>query len=202
MSRSTSVVELDGRRLRSARSQEAIVDAILDLLRETGERPTAHDIAARAGVSLRTVFRHFDDVDSLLAAAVEKQIERVGAMYDLLDAEGTVTERADALARHRARLFEDIAPVRRAALHLDAHSVIRGWLGASHRRLRLQATSLFAAELGRLPPATRRLVTESLDAATGWSAWDALRRDQRCDVATARAVLCHTITVLLEEERA
>jgi AcrR family transcriptional regulator len=197
---SESALALDGRRQRSVRSQEAIVDAILDLLRETGERPAAHDIAARAGVSLRTVFRHFDDMDSLLAAAVDKQIERVGAMYDLLAVDGTLAERADALARHRARLFEDVAPVRRAALHLDSHSVIGRWLDASHRRLRLQATSLFAAELGRLPPGTRRrLVTEALDAATGWSAWDTLRRDQRCDVATARAVLVHTITALLEE---
>jgi AcrR family transcriptional regulator len=194
-----SVTEIDGRRLRSARSQEAIVDAILDLLRETGERPAAHDVAARAGVSLRTLFRHFDDVDSLLAAAVEKQIERVGAMFDLLEVEGTLTERAVALSRHRARLFEDIAPVRRAALRLDSHTVIRRWLAESNRRLRSQATTLFAKELGALPAATRRLVTESLDAATGWSAWDTLRRDQRCDVTTARAVLAHTITALLRE---
>jgi AcrR family transcriptional regulator len=199
MSEAASVVELDGRRLRSARSQEAIVDAILDLLRETGERPAARDVAARAGVSLRTLFRHFDDVDNLLAAAAEKQIERVGAMFDVLEVDGTVAERADALARHRARLFEDIAPVRRAALRLDSHSVIRRWLGESNRRLRRQTTTLFAQELGALPSATRWLVTESLDAATGWSAWDTLRRDQRCDVTTARAVLAYTITALLEE---
>jgi hypothetical protein len=68
------VVALDGRRARSARSREAAADAILDLLDEgLTELPGAAEVAERSGLSTRTVFRLFDDLESLYAAAVMRQ---------------------------------------------------------------------------------------------------------------------------------
>ena len=190
--------DLDGRRQRAVRSREAVVDAMLDLLRETGEQPSAQTIADRAGVSLRTVFRLFDDIDTLLSTAVAHQIDRVGPMFGSLEVTGPLDRRIHALVVHRERLFEEIAPVRRAALHRTEHSLIREWLDESHGLLRGQLTALFADELQALPARQRKLLVESLNLATGFSAWNALQVEQGLDAATARAVVIHTITRLLE----
>lgn len=193
-----SVQSLDGRHQRSARSREAVVDAMLDLLRERGEQPGAQEIADRAGVSLRTVFRHFDDVDSLFAAAVANQVQRVGGMFDPLEPVGPLTERVDALVRHRASLFEQIAPIRRAAQRRDENPVIGEWLGRSHDLLRGQMTTQLAEELQPLPARDRRVIVEALDAATSWPMWNTLRHDQQLDVEMASAVITHAILRLLD----
>ena len=59
--------EADGRRRRSAQSREAIVSAMFDLIGEGDQRPSAQRVADRAGVGIRTVFRHFDEMDRLYA---------------------------------------------------------------------------------------------------------------------------------------
>lgn len=57
----------DGRRRRSAQSRDRIVEALLDLVAGVVVTPSAEAVAARAGVGLRTVFRHFRDMESLSA---------------------------------------------------------------------------------------------------------------------------------------
>src|SRR4051794_27876371 len=104
---------IDGRRARGERNKDAVVEAILDLLRQGVERPTADTIAARSGVSVRSVFRHFDDLESLYAAAVEVHSERIGSLFEPPPPEGPAAERIDALATRRSRLFEEMTPIRR-----------------------------------------------------------------------------------------
>lgn len=175
---------VDGRHQRSARTREAVVDAMLDLLREREEQPSAQDIADRAGVSLRTVFRHHDDMDSLFATALEHQMERVGHLFEPLE-----PMEPAAFVERRATLFEEIAGVRRAGLRHDRHPVIQRGLADSRRNLRRQVVSAFAVE---------GVTLEAVDVATSWSAWDTLRRDQGLDVATARTVMTHTLVRLLD----
>ena len=55
----------DGRRQRSARSREKIIRAMWDLMLDGDMEPSAADIAEAAGVGLRSVFRHFEDIDTL-----------------------------------------------------------------------------------------------------------------------------------------
>src|SRR5262249_35992701 len=58
---------LDGRQRRSERSRGAIVQALFELTRAGELEPTAQQVAARARVGIRSVFRHFADMDSLYA---------------------------------------------------------------------------------------------------------------------------------------
>ena len=51
----------DGRTVRAERTRQALVDSLLNLLDEGQLTPTAAEIAARAGVSERSVFQHFPD---------------------------------------------------------------------------------------------------------------------------------------------
>ena len=72
---------VDGRRARRHRSRDLAVDALLDLLGEGVVRPTAQQVAERSGVSLRSIFRIFDDVESLNAAACARQLSRVRHLF-------------------------------------------------------------------------------------------------------------------------
>ena len=67
----------DGRTVRAERTREALVGALLALLNEGRVRPTASEIAERAGVSERSVFQHFRDREALFEAVAREQYERV-----------------------------------------------------------------------------------------------------------------------------
>ena len=58
---------------RDERSREAIVDAMLGLYHRGVPDPTALEIADQAGVSLRSVYFHFADLESLALEAVGRQ---------------------------------------------------------------------------------------------------------------------------------
>jgi AcrR family transcriptional regulator len=194
-----AVEDIDGRRQRALRSREAVVEAMLDLIRENGEQPAAQAVADRAGVSLRTVFRHFEDVDNLFATAIAHQVQAIGGLFDPLPATGSRAERIDAIVERRRELFEHVAPIRRVARVRDDHPTIIEWLGRSHDLLRGQMTSQFQPELMALSSRQRRLLVEALDAATGFQVWDALRREQHLDAETASAVVTLTVTRLLDD---
>jgi len=57
--------KLDGRLLRSERSRQLIIAAMIELVGEGNLIPTAQQVAERADVGIRSVFRHFDDMDSI-----------------------------------------------------------------------------------------------------------------------------------------
>jgi AcrR family transcriptional regulator len=193
--------DLDGRRQRGVRSRESVVEAMLDLIRETGEQPAAQAVADRAGVSLRTVFRHFDDVDNLFASAIAHQVQRVGPLFDPLPATGSRAERIDALVRRRRELFEHVAPIRRVARARDDHPMIVEWLARSHDMLRGQTTTQFAVELSEMSSRQRRVLVEALDAASGFPMWDSLRREQHLDADTAATVVTVMLARLLDDGR-
>ena len=84
---------VDGRRARRHRSRDLAVDALLDLLGEGVLRPTAQQVAERSGVSLRSIFRIFDDVESLNAAACARQLSRVRHLFVDVPADGHARRR-------------------------------------------------------------------------------------------------------------
>jgi TetR/AcrR family transcriptional regulator, regulator of autoinduction and epiphytic fitness len=181
----------DGRVLRGERNRAALVEALLQLFEEGDPQPTAPRVAERAGLSLRTVFQHFADMESLYAAVADRQTERVRTLVaDTPDPGLSLPRRIDALVTQRARFYETVTPVRRASL-LVAHRSpeLTARLDAVGRYLRRQIADTFASELARLDQRQRADVLSALDAATSWETWDALRRTQRRSVAAAvRAV--------------
>src|SRR5438477_2779518 len=86
----------DGRLLRSERARAAVVDALLALIEEGNLKPTAPQIAERAGVSLRLVFHHFRDLDDLFITAAERHISRVLPTVHPAPTTGPLPERLEA----------------------------------------------------------------------------------------------------------
>jgi TetR/AcrR family transcriptional regulator, regulator of autoinduction and epiphytic fitness len=191
-------VETDGRRARAERNRDAVVEAILDLLCEGVEYPTAEVIAERSGVSVRSVFRHFDDLESLHAAAVDRHSERIRDLFEPPPVGGSLASRIDELAARRSQLFEAMTPVRVVGERLRGRSeVIDERLEFARELLRSQLTTLFEPELARQIGTARRDLLDAIEVATSWGTWNLLRADQGCSVARARAVVTRTLTALL-----
>ena len=101
-----SPAQTDGRRLRRALNREAVVDALLDLYAEGNLRPSTDEIAERAGISPRSLFRYFEDADDLAGEAVARQLARALPLLPVDgDADDPFGDRVRALVNQRLRLF-------------------------------------------------------------------------------------------------
>ena len=170
-----------------------MVDAILDLLIQGETRPTAQQVSDRSGVSMRTIFRLFDDMTSLHQAAIERQADRVLALMVPLPDTGPLAMRVEAVVTSRARVFEAISPVRRAAVRLAATSPnIATELGRAAELFRAQVAEALRRELDRDPG-----TLDAVDLVTSWEAWERLRTVQGLTVRQAGAVVRLTLTALL-----
>lgn len=202
MAAPSSVARIDGRLARGERARGAIVDALLDLLEEGDLRPSAARIAERAGVSLRSVFQHFSDVETLFATAAERQKLRLLPLVRPIAADGPLATRIGAFATQRAKLLEAITPTRRAAILMEPFSrELHARLAGFRADKGAEVQRLFAREIASRPAAARRALASALVAATSWTAWQALRDHQGLDRAQARRVLVHILTALLTESR-
>ena len=173
----TAITEstVDGRRARRNRSRDLAVDALLDLLNEGVIRPTAQQVAERSGVSLRSIFRIFDDVESLNAAACARQVTRVRHLFVDVPAEGSLDTRIDQVVAINGRLYESIAPVRRAALRTAPESAaVQEMLGRARGWVRAEVERVFAEELS----SRGRDTVSALELALSFEAWDQLRSAQ------------------------
>ena len=181
---------IDGRRARRFRSRDLAVDALLDLLSEGVVRPTAQDVAARSGVSLRSIFRIFDDVESLHAAAAARQLSRVRHLFVDVVAAGPLAARVKTMVGITARLYEEIAPVRRAALRAAPESVaLQEQLARARGWLRSEVERLFEAELAALEPSA----TSAVEVALSFEAWDQLRSQQGLSVARSSTAVTRLV---------
>ena len=73
---------VDGRRLRSERSRQAIIDAALELMGEGVLVPTAQMISERAGVGIRSFFRHYADMGTLFLE-IDQSIGQINGLLGL-----------------------------------------------------------------------------------------------------------------------
>ncbi len=155
--------EIDGRAARKAATRAAIADALLDLVVAGNLRPTAREIAARAGVSLRSVYHHFDDLEDLFCVAARRQLDRISPLLGRAATQGTLAERAADLVRRRAVLYERFGPIRRATeLQAPFSPTLQRLASNAQERGRAELARVFAIELDRIPaPACARACSRS-----------------------------------------
>jgi AcrR family transcriptional regulator len=184
----------DGRKRRSHDSQRRIVDALLALVGEGHLTPSAEQVSERAGVGLRSVFRHFNDMESLhrvaatiVAAKLEQGAREPfkatawrGQLYELIE--------------RRAKGYERLAPFLRAEqLHRSGSPVLQ----AAHTKFVTALRQILSERLPdntTVPPDT----FEAIDLLLSFEAWQRLRQEQRLSATQARAVLRVAVTALLE----
>jgi AcrR family transcriptional regulator len=175
----------DGRRLRSERSRKQIIDAMFDLIREGDMAPSAARVAERAGVGLRTVFRHFEDMDSLYREISERiEADVMPLVMQPFDAKHW-RDRLRELVARRAAINERIFPFRVSG---NLRRFQSAFLMDGYRRSLLLERSALTAILPRM--VTRNPVLfAALDMVTGFQGWRRLRQDQGLSAEEAEAVI-------------
>jgi len=177
--------KVDGRRERSADSRRRILAAMVELIESGLPAPTAESVAARAGVSLRTVFRHFEEMENLHLEIAALVFERV---RPILDKPFAVRQWPDvlheAIAR-RAEFFEILSPFKTA---IDVYRHRSRAIAAQHRRISVMSRDLLGASL---PPAivADREAFELLNLLLSIETWQRLRDQQGMSVADATAAV-------------
>jgi AcrR family transcriptional regulator len=184
----------DGRVLRGARNRQAVVDAFLALVEEGDLSPTAQKVAVRAGVSSRSVFHHFDDMEGLLTSAAEAHLIEYLPLVRQLPRTGPVAERIEAFVDQRVLIAEKSRFVYRAAVLVEHNSTaVSARLDLVAKLLRDEAAMVFAGELVDRPPGT----IEAVDAAASLDTWGRLRGRQGRSAEQARAAVLQSLTALL-----
>ena len=184
----------DGRRLRSERSRQAIIDAALALMEEGVLVPTAQMISERAGVGIRSFFRHYADMETLFRAIDEQSRESVEAVYVGGDRDGTTAERLQhAMERHA----EGYEKHRKMILSTTAQSWRYEFLRKNYARyqrgLRKDLDD-WLPELKQLSRSHR----EAVDAIASFEMWHRLREHQGLSKKAATELIIELIGNLLD----
>jgi len=184
----------DGRKQRSERSRLAIVDAMLDIIMGGKMEPSAAEIAERAGVSARTVFRHFEEMDSLYSEMTERmEAQIMPIIQQPFTGEGWRAQLGQLLER-RAMIYEKIMPLKIAA---SIRRFSSDYLMLNYQRfLHLERTGLENV----LPDAVRKnaIQMSAIEMCAGFQTWRRLRQDQNLSFEQAADVVKLTIEKLLD----
>lgn len=195
---------VDGRHAWRDRNLSAVVDALLDLFAEGNLRPAAEEIAARSGVSRRSVFRYFADLDSLDRVAIERQVARVGHLVELTDlGAGALHDRIERLIAQRVRLFEAILPAARVSrLRAPFEPVVAAELARSRALFRRQVERHFAPELRPLSRGQRNALLGALEVLCAFESYELLRLGHAQTPKQIGDVMRIGLTKLLARKRA
>lgn len=177
---------LDGRALRSERTKQLIIEAYLELLRESPDIPTAARIAKRAGYSVRSVFERFDDLLALSLAAADYAFAEGLAQAAIRDLDGTREQRLRAQVETRAGICERWLPLWRVLLHNQNESeFLRTRIGLMRDAVWARLALMYRAELDPLPEADRRKILIALEQLTDFESWGRMRERHRLSVDEA-----------------
>jgi AcrR family transcriptional regulator len=193
----------DGRQLRRARNREAVVEALLDLYRDGNLRPSSEEIAARSGLSPRSLFRYFDDVDDLIRAAIGSQEARARPLVTIAARpDDPFDARVVALVEQRFRLF---GAVGQAATVMRLQSPFQPLLAAelmqNRTYLRSQVRKLFAPELAAMDDALAVRALAAADVLTSFESYQHLVGHRAMTATVAKSVIVDSLTAILGPSR-
>ncbi|MDX2169512.1 MAG: TetR/AcrR family transcriptional regulator [Deltaproteobacteria bacterium] len=190
-----TVLAVDGRVRRGVQSRNAIVGALFELIGSGVLRPTAQQVADRGGVGIRSVFRHFSEMESLYAAVDARLESEAARLLYGGERSGPLAARARALVRQRITLFERVAPYKRSAnLQRWRSRFIQG----RHLRMQRLLHDDLLEWLPELARAPQDLVV-AFDLATSFEAWDRLRGDRGLSPKLTAAALERTALALARD---
>ena len=159
--------------------------------------PTVEDVAARSGVSLRSVYRYFPDRDQLLQAALARRLQVAEPFFHIVGrGQGSLEERIERFADHRIDLYEKIAPTARAALSTSA-PLIADVVRRRRRQITDETAAHFAEELDVLPGEDAADLLAAVDMLCQFESIEALRVERELSPSRTRRVLVMALRALL-----
>ncbi|MEX3008926.1 TetR/AcrR family transcriptional regulator [Hoeflea sp. TYP-13] len=193
--KSSSVEVPDGRRRRGVRSRQQITNAVLRLVRGGNFMPRTHEIANASGLSLRTVFRHIDDMESLyreMSAQIEAEVMPVLLRpYESSEWRGQLMETLS----KRAEIYEHILPMKVAASLRRFRSE---FLMENYRRFLAIERSQLTAILPE-PICQDNTLFDAIDLAANFETWRRLRYDRELDVSETEKTVRFVVEKLISD---
>ncbi len=196
----------DGRRERTVSTRRSILDATRGLILSGNLDPTASAIADHAGITRRTLFRHFSDMETLhreIILDAQRYAQTVmdepfpSDLKEGLQEDLSTTDRKPGLLQivieRRVRIYEYLLPLHVSSVYQRYRSsateqAIRA--NVRRRRKRLKEILPYSTALDAL-------LFESVDGILSIEFWISLRQDQQLSVARATQVLQYTVTRLI-----
>lgn len=185
------LARIDGRRLRSERTRQLIIEAFLACLRDDPQMPTAVQIAERAGYSVRSIFERFPDLNALRVAAADYSLAQALALAPARHVDGDRATRLKSQVETRAHTCERGVALWRV-LMLFADQDPTGELKLRVKRGRDVTVGrmelMYKRELAGLAEDDRRDLLIALEALTDMESWARMRElhgltfDEACDV--------------------
>ncbi|MDC1211215.1 TetR/AcrR family transcriptional regulator [Porticoccaceae bacterium] len=186
----------DGRRQRSERSRRAIIEATLDMITEGTLIPTAQQVSERAGVGIRSVFRHFEDMESIFILADETRRARYEDIFLGGDRKGTLEERILHAVEQRAKGYELYGNVMLSTLALRwRFSTLRKNYERYQRGLRKNLHD-WLPELANLDPSS----CEAVHGVASFEFWNRLRDHQNLSKKAAIGIVVQMVNALVVAE--
>jgi AcrR family transcriptional regulator len=171
----------DGRRARSERSRQVIIAAMIALVDDGILIPTAQQVSERAGVGIRTVFRHFSDMESLYAQMDTRVREQHQEIFAGGDRQGELDERLLHAVEQHALAYEGIGKLFLSTrAQRWRYEVLRKQYARTQQQIRADLED-WLPELKALSGQEREMV----DAVASFETWERLREHQSLSKKTS-----------------
>jgi AcrR family transcriptional regulator len=180
---------VDGRTLRRTRNRTAVIAALLAIIREGNLRPSASEIADRAGVSHRSIFRYFDDLDDLRRTAIDQAFSEARPLAGIPDiGAGSLEERVAAIVDARMALYESVdGTMQLARTQAPSMPSVDEGIAEIARAFRVQVAEHFANELAATDEADHELMVDAVVVLTSYESYTMHRRVLGSDAGRTRA---------------
>lgn len=186
----------DGRNRRAAETRRKIIAAAKAMIAETSTAPTVVAVAKRADVSVRSVFQHFGDVESLFVTVVDSVRDDL-VVPPPTPSNRPLDARITSVVENLAQVFDKIVPLRVAAGQFVNHPILTERAKVSKQELRDATLEAFAPEFAALGEQAKEELLDAIGAALSLEAWIVLRRRDGLSFERATAVWRLTLEALL-----
>lgn len=178
---------------------EAVLDAVHELFVEGHTDPAAEEVAARSGISLRSIYRYFPDREQLLMAALRRRLDESAHLYRPAAAgAGSFDERVEAFVTQRLDVHDLMAPTARATLvAMRQMPQLATMVNARRHELQELAREQFAPELDALPADQRERAATALGVLCQFESVESLRSEQGLGRVETAEVLAAGVRALL-----
>jgi TetR/AcrR family transcriptional regulator of autoinduction and epiphytic fitness len=194
-----TVESIDGRTMRRNRNRAAVISALLTMIREGDLHPGAAEIAQRAGVSHRSIFRYFDDLDDLVRTAIDQAFTEAERLTAVPDAGHDLAARAAAIVDARIALYEYVdGPMQVARMRAGSIPAIDEELALIAEQFRRQIADHFTPEMARSGADARGHLIDGVLVLTSYDSYALHVRLLRHDADTIRSGWSTALLALLD----
>ncbi|GAB3993231.1 hypothetical protein GCM10028771_17720 [Nocardioides marmoraquaticus] len=189
----------DGRTQRRLRNLDTVLEAVHSLFLEGRANPSSEELAARSGISLRSIYRYFPDREQLLTSYLRHRYGSLEHSFSLVDVgQGSLPERIDRFVAHRVQVHQVMAPTARVAVAAAQQAPRLAEIVVQRRhQLRTLVDEQFADELVDPSGGPRDGVAEAIDLLCQSESIETLHVVRGLELDRVHAVLVAGVTSLI-----